>query len=263
MGAGSALCCDPPCRVNAAASGDISVVADNRDTLVTSAAYAQPYISRAMKFRRSRKSRVDDVGAVVRASYGQQAANAIDSQLASAAAAGDDSAFTTLVTRYQPAVFRWALMFAIDPDEAEDVTQEVFVRTHRLLSQYRSDGSLEAWLYAITRRTANQMRRKQKRRGRLALSPAARPVLDVYTTDPGGRVDRERAAALIHEMFSELPPRQREIFDLIDLQGLTPAEVAERTGMKPVSVRANLFKARSAIRARFLATHPSYSELPK
>jgi DNA-directed RNA polymerase specialized sigma24 family protein len=57
--------------------------------------------------------------------------------------------------------------------------------------------------------------------------------------------------------------RQREVFDLIDLQGLTPAEVAARTGMKPVSVRANLFKARSAIRARFLATHPSYAELPK
>jgi RNA polymerase sigma-70 factor (ECF subfamily) len=107
------------------------------------------------------------------------------------------------------------------------------------------------------------MRRKQKRRKRLSLSPAARPLRDVYTTDPGARVDRERATALIYEMFAELPQRQREIFDLIDLQGLTPAEVATRTGMKPVSVRANLFKARSAIRARFLATHPSYSEVRK
>jgi RNA polymerase sigma-70 factor (ECF subfamily) len=216
-----------------------------------------------MRFRRSRKNRIEDAAPVVRASYGQLAANAVDAQLASAAAAGDEAAFTTLVTRYQPAVFRWALTFASDPDEAEDVAQEVFVRTHRLISQYRSDGSLEAWLYSVTRRTANQMRRKQKRRGRLALSPGARPAREVYTTDPGGRVDRERAAALIHEMFRNLPSRQREIFDLIDLQGLSPAEVAERTGMKAVSVRANLFKARSTIRARFLATHPSYSELPK
>ena len=230
---------------------------------MTSAIYAQPYISRAMRFRRSRKSRVEDAGPVVRASYGQLAANAVDAQLASAAAAGDDAAFTTLVTRYQPAVFRWALMFASDPDEAEDVAQEVFVRTHRQISQYRSDGPLEAWLYSVTRRTANQMRRKQKRRGRIALSPGARPSREVYTTDPGGRVDRERAAALIHEMFRNLPSRQREIFDLIDLQGLSPAEVAERTGMKAVSVRASLFKARSSIRAQFLATHPSYSELPK
>lgn len=222
----------------------------------------QRYISPPMKRYRSGKHRGE--GAIpVRPSEGRLAVDALDAQLASLAAAGDDSAFTTIVSRYQPAVFRWALMFARDPDEAEDVAQEVFVRAHRQLSQYRSDGSLEAWLYAITRRAAYQMLRTRNRRSRLVLSPGARPSRDVYTTDPGGRVDRERAAAVIREMFSELPPRQREIFDLIDLQGLTPAEVAERTGLKPVSVRANLFKARSTIRARFLATHPSYSELRK
>jgi len=195
--------------------------------------------------------------------YVDRSAHALDVQLASLASAGDDSAFTALLTRYHPAVFRWSLTFAWDPDEAEDIAQEVFVRAHRQLSQYRSDGSLEAWLYAITRRAATQLRRTQKRRKRLSLSPAARPLRDAYTTDPGGRVDRQRAANVILELFSELPQRQREIFDLVDLQGLSPAEAAARTGMKAVSVRANLFKARSAIRAKILATHPSYGELDK
>jgi RNA polymerase sigma-70 factor (ECF subfamily) len=190
-------------------------------------------------------------------------AHALDVQLVSLASAGDDSAFTTLVTRYQPAVFRWSLTFAQDADEAEDLVQEVFVRAHASLTQYRSDGALAGWLYSITRSAANQSRRTRKRRQRLSLSPSALPYRDVYTTDPGGRVDRERAATLIRDLFSELPPRQREIFDLVDLQGLSPAEAAERTGMKPVSVRANLFKARAAIRARFLATHPSYRDLDK
>jgi RNA polymerase sigma-70 factor (ECF subfamily) len=216
-----------------------------------------------MKLYRPGKRPAEGTSPPAKVSYGQLAANAIDSQLASLAAAGNDSAFSTLVTRFQPAVFRWALTFARDPDEAEDIVQEAFVSAYRRLSQYRSDGSLDAWLYAITRRTANQMRRTQKRRKRLALSPGAQPLRDVYTTDPGGRVDRERATALIHEMFSELPARQREIFDLVDLQGLTPTDVAERTGMKPASVRANLFKARASIRKRLLATHPSYSELRK
>lgn len=223
----------------------------------------QPYISLPMNLYRPGKRRTEATSPPVKVSYGRVAANAIDSQLASLAAAGNDSAFATVVTRFQPAVFRWALTFARDPDEAEDIVQEVFVSAYRRLSQYRSDGSLDAWLYSITRRTANQMRRTQKRRKRLALSPGARPLRDVYTTDPGARVDRERATILIHEMFAELPARQREIFDLVDLQGLAPAEVAERTGMKPASVRANLFKARASIRARLLATHPSYSELRK
>jgi RNA polymerase sigma-70 factor (ECF subfamily) len=195
--------------------------------------------------------------------YVDRSAHALEVQLVSLASAGDDAAFTTLVTRYHPAVFRWSLTFAWDSDEAEDIAQEVFVRAHRQLSQYRSDGSLEAWFYSITRRAASQRRRTHKRRKRLALSPGARPIKDVYTTDPGGRVDRERAASIILELFSELPQRQREIFDLVDLQGLSPTEAAARTGMKPVSVRANLFKARSAIRAKLLATHPSYGELHK
>jgi RNA polymerase sigma-70 factor (ECF subfamily) len=223
----------------------------------------QPYISPPMRLYRFRKRKDRDGSPPVSVTYRDRAAYALDAQLASLAAAGDDAAFTTIVTRFQPAVFRWALIFAGDPDEAEDITQEVFVRTHRQLDQYRSDGPLDAWLYRITRRAATQMRRTRKRRGRLALSPGAQPVRDVYTTDPGGRVDRERAAAVIRELFSELPARQREIFDLVDLQGFTPAEVAERTKMKPVSVRASLFKARKAIRKGLLATHPSYEELSR
>jgi RNA polymerase sigma factor (sigma-70 family) len=221
----------------------------------------QSYISLAMSPNRFGKSGRDPgPSATV---YRDRTTWAVDAQLASLASSGDDSAFTTLVTRFHPAVFRWALMFASDPDEAEDITQEVFVRTYRQLGQYRSDGPLDAWLYRMTRRAATQMRRTRKRRGRLALSPAAQPLRDVYTTDPGGRVDRERAASLIRELFAKLPRRQREIFDLVDLQGFSPAEAAERTGMKPVSVRANLFKARKAIRETLLATHPAYRELSR
>ena len=219
----------------------------------------QPYIPLTMSVSRFDKSG----GRGASPSYRDRAVYALDAQLASLASSGDDSAFTTLVTRFQPAVFRWALMFASDPDEAEDITQEVFVRTYRQLGEYRSDGPLDAWLYRIARRAATQMRRTRNRRGRLALSPAAQPTRDVYTTDPGGRVDRERAASVIRELFGELPRRQREIFELVDLQGFSPAEAAERTGMKPVSVRANLFKARKAIRESLLASHPSYRELSR
>jgi RNA polymerase sigma-70 factor (ECF subfamily) len=226
-------------------------------------ALPQPYISQPMRLYRFRKRRSDETARDHSVPYRDRASHTFDAQLVSLASAGDDSAFTTLVTRFQPAVFRWALIFARDPDEAEDIAQEVFVRAHQRLGQYRSDGSLDAWLYRITRRAATQMRRTRKRRGLLAQTPAAQPASDVYTTDPGGRVDRQRAAAIIHELFQKLPQRQREIFDLVDLQGLSPAETAERTGLRSVSVRANLFKARKAIRESLLATHPGYSELSR
>jgi DNA-directed RNA polymerase specialized sigma24 family protein len=85
----------------------------------------------------------------------------------------------------------------------------------------------------------------------------------VYLTDPGARVDRQRAVALIQTIATTLPMRQREVFILCDIEGRTPAEVAVMLDMKDVSVRASLFKARASIRRTILATHPCYRKPPR
>ena len=179
------------------------------------------------------------------------------------ARAGDDRSFGELVTQLQPRVYRWALTYAHDPDEADEIAQQTFMIIHRQLDKFRGDAPLEAWAVRITRRVAEQGRRTFTRRSRLAASPAARPERELYLTDPGARVDRQRVAALIREFFADLPPRQREVFDLVDLQGYDPAEVADMLRAKAVTVRANLFKARSAIRARILVTHPAWAEVDR
>ena len=166
---------------------------------------------------------------------------------------GDSSAFSVLVSAYQPRVFRWAFALTGDHDEAEDVTQEVFVRVYRKLSGFRGDGSLDAWIYRITRRVALRSRRSLAR-GVASLAE------DVYVTDPGSRVDRQRAFDLIRTIAATLPMRQREVFMLCDLEGRTPIEAAAILDLKDVSVRASLFKARAAIRRRILATHPCYGD---
>jgi RNA polymerase sigma-70 factor (ECF subfamily) len=173
---------------------------------------------------------------------------------------GDADAFTSLVERYQSLVYRWSIGIVFDGDEADDVTQEVFVLAYRKLASFRDEGTIEGWLYRITRRVAGRQGRKRTRRALLAALPAARPVREVYTTDPGARVDREQALLLILESVTELPERQREVFDLVDLQGYTPAEAGELLALKPVSVRANLFKARESIRGSIVKTHPRFLE---
>jgi RNA polymerase sigma-70 factor, ECF subfamily len=165
---------------------------------------------------------------------------------------GDARAFTTLVERYRPIVFRWAIALTGNQDDADDITQEVFVRVHRKLGSFRGDGPFDAWLYRITRRVVFRMQ------------PTARSVAnrsaEVYITDPGIRVDHERAVQLIRAIAATLPMRQREVFMLCDMEGRTPAEVATILEMKDVSVRASLFKARASIRRTILATHPCYRE---
>jgi RNA polymerase sigma-70 factor (ECF subfamily) len=171
-----------------------------------------------------------------------------------------DGAFTALVRQYQPSIFRWAMALSGDGDTADDITQEVFVRVHRRLSSFRGDGSFEGWLFRITRRVALRTR---ERSSRPVTSADASTPQDVYVTDPGARVDRERAIALIGTIARTLPMRQREVFLLCDIEGRTPAEAAAMLGMKDVSVRASLFKARSSIRRTILATHPCYREQPR
>ena len=169
---------------------------------------------------------------------------------------GDDGAFAALVGKYQPFVFRWAIALSGDEDEADDITQEVFVRVHRKLSLFRGDGPFEGWLYRITRRVALRTRQETSRL-------VASSTQDMYLTDPGERVDRQRAIELIQTIARTLPMRQREVFILCDIEGRTPTEVAALLDMKDVSVRASLFKARSAIRRSILATHPAYGEQPQ
>jgi RNA polymerase sigma-70 factor (ECF subfamily) len=166
---------------------------------------------------------------------------------------GDEGAFAALVDRYRPIVFRWAIGLSGDGDEAEDITQEVFVRVHRKLWSFRGDGPFDAWLYRITRRVVLRMRPTDP-------PPTDRVASDLYVTDPGARVDRERAVELIQAIAATLPMRQREVFILCDIEGRTPAEVAGILNMKDVSVRASLFKARASIRRTILATHPCYRE---
>jgi RNA polymerase sigma-70 factor (ECF subfamily) len=184
-------------------------------------------------------------------------------ELAARAEAGDTGAFTTLVAALHPIVHRWALVFAADPDEADDIVQETFVRMHRCLAQFQGDAPLEAWLYRIVRRAAGQRGRTARRRLRLASSSGATLERDPYLTDPGGRVDRQWAAERIRAFFGGLPARQREMFDLVDLQGYDPAEVARMTGMNPATVRAHLFRARAAVRAHLIARHPGAAELTR
>jgi RNA polymerase sigma-70 factor (ECF subfamily) len=168
---------------------------------------------------------------------------------------GDEAAFVAVVERYKPLVFRWAVVLCGDEDQAEDVTQEVFIRVHRKLATFRGDGAFEGWLYRITRRVV------QRARWTLSRRPATSgSAPDVYVTDPGARVDRQRAVELIRTIAAELPLRQREVFVLCDLEGRTPSEVALLIGLKEVSVRASLFKARASIRRTILTSHPRYRE---
>ena len=79
------------------------------------------------------------------------------------------------------------------------------------------------------------------------------------TTAAVSRIHVGRMVELVRTYLEELPTRQREVLDLVDMQGFAPAEVAEMLDLNAATVRTNLFKARRAVRKKVLERHPELS----
>lgn len=176
--------------------------------------------------------------------------------LISHAQGGDRGAFTRLAELVQRKVRGWAESFTQDADDADDVTQDVLILVHRRLPQFEGKSRFSTWLYTITRNVALDRRRRTKRRER-RLETMDAPAESVEIREV---FDEDTLSSLVLKYFDELPARQREVFELSDIQGLSAPEVAEKLGMKAVTVRANLFKARRTIRQRMLEHHSNLLE---
>ena len=183
------------------------------------------------------------------------------SALIRGAKAGEEAAFEGLVRRHYEQIYRWALARTGDRDEAEDVTQETLVRLHRHIGSFDGRSAFSTWLYQVTRSAAADLHRKRSRRERLALK--VKQESQEVAIDPRaneGTADDKRASDLVQTFLEKLSERQREIFDLVDLQGFSTVEVSAMLRMEPVTVRSHLFRARKAIRKKIMESHPELVE---
>ena len=173
---------------------------------------------------------------------------------------GDAAAREALLARCHPTIFRWALVQVGDADEAEDVAQEALVRLDAGLDGFAGKSLFATWLYRVTRNVALEMGRRAARTLRLRSALALRPDDESATADPADGVHAETVTALVRALFDDLPPRQREVFYLADLEELAPVEIAQRLGLEPATVRVHLLRARRSLRARILSEHPEIVE---
>jgi RNA polymerase sigma-70 factor (ECF subfamily) len=183
-----------------------------------------------------------------------------DADLIARHRAGDAAAFDLLVTRWHARIHRWACGWADDPDEADDLTQQVLVRVHLRLSGFRGTSAFSTWLYGITRNAARDAFRRRRRREQALSRLETMSLADEPDADPAEALDRRAAVDTARGALAGLPPRQREVFDLVDLQGYAPHEAAALLGLSHGTVRAHLFRARRAVRAAVLALDPALAE---
>jgi RNA polymerase sigma-70 factor (ECF subfamily) len=181
--------------------------------------------------------------------------------LVSRARAGDRAALEEMLRRAHAVVHRWALVATGDPDDAEDVTQEVLVRLHTAIRRYRGRSQFSTWLYQVTRNAALDHRRREVRRlARRAPIEAADRQREHPEDRQLGGIAAGRIAAVVRRFLVTLPERQRQVFDLVDLQDVPQAEAASLLGMKPATARVHLFKARRALREHLTERHAALVE---
>jgi RNA polymerase sigma-70 factor (ECF subfamily) len=181
-----------------------------------------------------------------------------DETLAAHAAAGDDSAFETIVQRYQARVFRLACRLTSDTD-APDVLQDTFLQVYRHLGSFRGESQFSTWLYRIATNAALMQRRATSRRPAESLE-AYLPRFDADGTHlatpaelqvascADELIDRQALADRARDVIARLPDTYREAFVLRDLEDMPTAHVAQVLGIEPAAVRQRVHRARLMLR---------------
>jgi len=163
-----------------------------------------------------------------------------------------DAAFEALVERWQGRVFALARRFFRDPQDAEDVCQEVFLKVHRALGSYRADAPFEHWLLRIATNACRDRLREHRRRPEQVLSQVtddAQRWLDAVLEGAALEVAQvQRARDLAADLLDALPEKDRIVLVLMDLEGKTAAEVAAITGSTRGAVKVRALRARRALR---------------
>ncbi|WP_410669205.1 RNA polymerase sigma factor [Amycolatopsis sp. cmx-4-68] len=178
-----------------------------------------------------------------------------DAGLATRAAAGDDTAFGTLVRRHTPRMYRVALRITGSAAEAEDVVQDSWLAAWRSLPDFRHESAVSTWLYRVVTNSALALLRRRRPTMSLdAPEPAGQSTLDsalFAAAEPGpeGRFVRAEEVDAALRAIGRLEVSQRVPLVLRELEGLSYEEVAEVLGVNVGALRSRLHRARVALLA--------------
>jgi RNA polymerase sigma-70 factor (ECF subfamily) len=157
------------------------------------------------------------------------------------AAAGDASAFERLYRSHAARIHSLARRM-LGSRDADEVTQDIFVRTWLKLRTFRGESAFATWLYRLAVNVVIERRRSWAvQRGRMSDDPAVLDVVQVPPSRTDLRIDFE-------DGIEQLPPGAREVFVLHDVDGYKHREIAELLGITPGTSKRQLHRARLLLR---------------
>jgi len=170
---------------------------------------------------------------------------------------GETGAFQELVEKYKHKVYYMALDMTGNHHDAEDLSQEVFIKVFTSIKDFRGDSKLSSWLYRIAMNTCiDKTRRKHLKL--VELDEAHEKPVGGETPEQAleARATQER----IQQALQALPPRQRSIFVMRHYNDLMLKEIAEALGISEGTVKAQLFRAVQKLQKELGPTRPNRNE---
>lgn len=162
---------------------------------------------------------------------------------------GDRDAFRSVVQTFQPMVFRLAFRLLCDEDEAKDVVQETFIRVWMNIGRYDAAQRFTTWIFTIATRLC--LDRLKSRHFTEPLSDDDDSLGRFMADDSADRtLENQELASIIRRLADGLSPKQRLVFTLVHLEGLSAADVEQITGLDADKVKSNLYVARKTIREK-------------
>jgi len=185
-------------------------------------------------------------------------ADASDADLAAAAArarAGDRDGFRELIELSTPRIHRLALRVLGDPDEADDVVQETYIRAWGRIEELREPAAVMGWLSRVARNAARDRLRWWKRRRKESFDEAGAPLAHlVALADTAPLADEALAAAetraAVARAVAALPDKHRVVLLLREADGMSYEEIAVALGVAIGTVESRLHRARAALARR-------------
>lgn len=168
--------------------------------------------------------------------------------------AGNTHLFHDLIRPYERTVFSMAMALLRNPQDAEDVMQEAFLKALRNLHAYRAEARFSTWLVSIALNEARSCLRRHRAIESLDTSDETGHIAPELLRDwrevPSEALERLEVRKLLRDAVTELPLIYREVFLLRELQELTISESAQALGISPASVKVRLHRARIMLQRR-------------
>lgn len=162
---------------------------------------------------------------------------------------GEQQAFQQLVERYQDLVFTLVLRVLQSREEAEEVTQDVFLKVYNRLGQFEQRSRLSTWIYTIAYREAlDQIRKKKRMLATLSPEDSTLPLVDNTTASPMQSLQEQDMQALVSQALARLRPEDALVLHLFYLQDHSVQEVAGVTGMTTSNIKTKLHRLREQLR---------------